>query len=70
MHTPAVFGMSVQQVGRSNKFAIIDVRDRFYPIVIGTAYGRYYATVLRNILAGFSEATSAQLARTEMQLSA
>lgn len=67
-HTPAVFGMALQQVGRSNEYVIVDVRDRFEPRIVGRAFGRYYAAVLRNILAGYSEGTAARLARTEIAL--
>lgn len=67
-YTPAVFGMTVQQVGRSNKFVVVDVRDRFNPVIVAEAFGKYYATVLRNIVAGYGPEQASQLARIEASL--
>lgn len=69
-HTPAVFGMTVQQIGHSNEYVIVDVRDRWEPRIVGRAFGRFYAMVLRNIIAGYGEDTAAKLARIETSLTA
>lgn len=67
-HTPAVFGYSVQQVGRANLFVVVDTRDRWEPRIVGQAYGKYFALTLRNIIAGFSEETAAKLAALEIAI--